>query len=310
MSLSQKLAEYIAAAFSGIYVQSYEHADAIREIAQLCKDEKWALATWDIERGLSSNGQAVAGTNDPLAAIRSIGALATKESSALLVLPNFHRFMQSTEIVQALAHQIQQGRNARTFIIILSPVVTIPIELEKAFVVLEHDLPDRNQLQQIAEGIATEDGEMPEGEDLDRLLDAAAGLTRYEAEGAFSLSLVRQHKLVPQTIWEIKENTMKKSGLLTLHRGTENFADLGGLDALKSFCTRALRGGKRNSNARARGTLLLSPPGCGKSAFAKALGNEVGRPMPPGRSVPGLVKSGGPREGRVQQMRGRGGERS
>jgi len=24
--------------------------------------------------------------------------------------------------------------------------------------------------------------------------------------------------------------------------------------------------------------LLLSPPGCGKSAFAKALGNETGRP--------------------------------
>ena len=27
-----------------------------------------------------------------------------------------------------------------------------------------------------------------------------------------------------------------------------------------------------------RGVLLLSPPGCGKSAFAKSLGNETGRP--------------------------------
>lgn len=278
MPLSQRLGEYIAAAFSGIYVQSYEHADAIREIAQLCKDEKWSLATWDIERGLSSNGQAVAGTGDPLAAIRSISALAKKDSSALLVLPNFHRFMQSAEIVQALAHQIQVGKNNRTFIIILSPVVSIPIELEKAFVVIEHDLPDRQQLQQIAGGIATKKRDMPEGEDLDRLLDAAAGLTRYEAEGAFSLSLVRDDKLLPKTIWELKEGMLKKSGLLTLHRGTETFADLGGLDALKSFCTRALRGGKRNGNARPPGILLLSPPGCGKSAFCKAMGNEMGRP--------------------------------
>ena len=30
---------------------------------------------------------------------------------------------------------------------------------------------------------------------------------------------------------------------------------------------------------RPRGVLLLSPPGCGKSQFCKALGNEVGRPV-------------------------------
>src|SRR5688572_31590774 len=32
------------------------------------------------------------------------------------------------------------------------------------------------------------------------------------------------------------------------------------------------------NHVRPRGVLLLSPPGCGKSAFAKALGNESGRP--------------------------------
>jgi len=123
MSLSLKLREYIAAAFTGIYIQSHEHSDALREIAQLCRDEKWALATWDIDKGLSvagNNGQAQAATaTDPVAAIKSINALATADGSALLVLPNFHRFLQSTEIVQALAHQIQAGKNNRTFIVIL-----------------------------------------------------------------------------------------------------------------------------------------------------------------------------------------------
>ena len=265
MSLSQRLAEYIAAAFSGIYIQSYEHEDALKEIAQLCQERQWALATWDIEKGLSANGQAAPGSTDPLAALRSISALAKPDSSALLVLPNFHRFLSSTEIVQALAHQIHEGKNRRTFIVILSPVLQIPVELEKSFVVLEHDLPDRQQLQQIACGIATEQDEMPQGEDLEKLMEAAAGLTRYEAEGAFCLSLVRHHQLLPQTVWELKEGMLKKSGLLTLHRGTERFADLGGLDAIKSFCTRALGASKRKSSARPRGILLLSPPGCGKA---------------------------------------------
>jgi SpoVK/Ycf46/Vps4 family AAA+-type ATPase len=65
--------------------------------------------------------------------------------------------------------------------------------------------------------------------------------------------------------------------LLTLHRGGETFADLGGLDALKIFCSRALRPG-RPAGVRARGVLLLGPPGSGKSAFCKALGAETGRP--------------------------------
>jgi SpoVK/Ycf46/Vps4 family AAA+-type ATPase len=104
-------------------------------------------------------------------------------------------------------------------------------------------------------------------------------LTRYESEAAFSLSLVRHKHVQADAVWELKCQTLKKSGLLTLHRGGETFADLGGLDSLKSFCSRALRRqGPQDPLKRARGILLLSPPGCGKSQFAKSLGNEVGRP--------------------------------
>ncbi len=115
--------------------------------------------------------------------------------------------------------------------------------------------------------------------ELERLLDAAAGLTRYEAEGAFSLSLVRHGQLKADILWQQKVQMLKKSGLLSLYEGADKFADLGGMDSLKSFCLRALR---RQSTANPllspRGVLLLSPPGCGKSQFAKSLGNETGRP--------------------------------
>jgi hypothetical protein len=245
MSLSQQLAEYIAACFTGLWLQSHEHEDALAEIAQLCRDQNWRLAVWDIAQGLQIPGNgdspdANAGAADPLAAINAINSLATPDGTAILVLVNFHRFTNSPEIIQTLARQIVAGKQNRTFIIVLSPVVQMPTELEKQIVVIEHELPGRDQLEDLARSLATEDGELPDGEELGTVLDAASGLTRYEAEAAFSLSLVREGAIRPQSIWELKSQMLKKSGLLTLHRGYECFADLGGLDALKSFCTRAM----------------------------------------------------------------------
>jgi hypothetical protein len=284
MLLAQQLTEYISACFTGLWVQSHEHDDALAEIAQMCRQQQWRLAVWDIERGLQLPGQAggqpaEAGGSDPLAAIRSVNALASADSSAILVLVNFHRFLNSPEIVQALAQQISAGKQSRTFVLVLSPIVAIPTELEKLFVVCEHDLPDRAQLEEIARSIATEDGELPEGDRLGTVLDAAAGLTRFEAEGAYSLALVRHGHLAADSIWELKSQTLKKSGLLQLYRGGERFDTLGGLQALKAFCLRSMRRqGHANPFKRPKGCLLLSPTGCGKSQFAKCLGSEVGRP--------------------------------
>ncbi|QDU94474.1 AAA family ATPase [Lignipirellula cremea] len=281
MSLSERLAEYVRACFTGIWIESHEHEDALLAIANLCRAEDWRLMVWDIAQGLRVPGaQADVNASDPLAAIRSLNSMASPEGTAILVLRNFHRFTQSAEIVQTLTQQIVAGKQNRTILVVLSPIVAIPVELEKLFVVLEHELPDREQLAEIARGIATEPGELPEGREAEALFDAAVGLTRYEAEAAFSLSLVREGRLTAATLWQQKSQMLKKSGMLQLYRGGANFSGLGGLAALKAFTKRALLQPQRNDPLRRpRGVLLLSPPGCGKSQFCKALGSEVGRPV-------------------------------
>jgi hypothetical protein len=99
LTLSERLREYVAAAFTGIWIQSHEHADALTEIARLCQEQHWTLAVWDVDRGLRCGGGTGAAASDPVAAIKSLAALATPNGSALLVLPNYHRFLQSTEVV-------------------------------------------------------------------------------------------------------------------------------------------------------------------------------------------------------------------
>ena len=172
------------------------------------------------------------------------------------------------------------GKQNRTFIVILSPVVQIPAELEKQFVVIEHELPGREQLTEIARGIATEQGELPADLELERVLDAAAGLTRYEAEGAFSLSLVRHGKLradvalgteVPDAKekWPAVAAPGQRVGLRTWAASRASRRSACGLCAARPTPI---------PQVRPRGVLLLSPPGCGKSHSARRSETRPGRP--------------------------------
>ncbi len=303
MQLQNELRDLISACFSGIYIETHEPDEAIVEIEALCKDNTWKCTLWDLEEGLQPPielpapppapippgarrrpaeeddepaAPIVLRAKEPLAAIRALSKLTDGETPTLLVLRNYHRFLSSTEVLQAVERQIQAGKKNRAFVVILAPIVQLPMELEKLFAIVEHALPDRDQLKAIVEEIATEEGELPDGKDFDRLLDAAAGLTRYEAENAFSLSLIKHGTLIPDVLWDMKAAALKNAGLLQLYRrGEERFDTLGGLDNLKSFCTEILQGPHA---AKAKGVLLLGVPGTGKSAFCKALGRQVGRP--------------------------------
>lgn len=97
--------------------------------------------------------------------------------------------------MQSLYRQILAGKQTRTILVVLAPIVQLPHELEKMFVVLEHELPSREQLREIVRGVATEPSELPEDQELERVLDAAVGLTRLEAENAFSLSLIKWQRV-------------------------------------------------------------------------------------------------------------------
>ena len=106
MTLGERLVEHVRACFTGLWIESHEHEDALHEIAALCRQERWQLAVWDLDRGLTIPGQEPAmepATTDPLAAIRSLSGLASADGAALLVLVNFHRLLGSAEMVQALA---------------------------------------------------------------------------------------------------------------------------------------------------------------------------------------------------------------
>jgi hypothetical protein len=280
MNFTQQLTDYIRAGFAGLWVQTSEPDEAHREIADLCAQQTptaedpgaWIFQAWDIAQGIY--GTPNTGANDPLFPIKFALDRPDTPQTVVMVLHHYHWFLKRPDIIQTLFNAVIHGKATRVIFLVLAPTVEIPRELEHLFTVLEHQLPDIPALGAIAADLTQDDPNAMAGPDA---LRAAAGLTHYEAEGSFALSLARHNAIQTDTIWELKTQAIKKSGVLTLHRGGETFSQLGGLDALKKFSRAALPRERRP--LLAKGLLLLGVPGTGKSFFAKALGAETGRPV-------------------------------
>ena len=183
-ALGLRMSELVRACFTGIWIKSYEPDDAIAELNQLCRSENWSLMTWDIAQGLKASGNQPTASDviDPIGAVKALSAMTNDETPTILVLRSYHRFIGSGEVVAEVAKVVMQGKVHRKFVVILSPVVQLPPELERLFVVVEHEPPTRDELRNLLAGIATDGDEMPIGNMLESVLDAAVGLTRYEAE--------------------------------------------------------------------------------------------------------------------------------
>ncbi|MFH5804350.1 hypothetical protein [Alienimonas sp. DA493] len=223
-------------------VTSDEPEEVLRDLARLCGERKWHLATWTAAGGEE-------GASDPLAAVKALPVSGDGETPSILAMVHVHRYFQSAELLAAIRTSLAAGKTRRALLVLVQPTEQLPAELRRDFVTVAHPLPSRDELDAVARGVATEPGELPE--ELWAVLDAAAGLTRSEAENAFALSLVRHGRLDPDPLWELKAKQLAGSGALTLHRSGPGFSALGGLNALKDFCRTALT--NRHPHAEPKG---------------------------------------------------------
>ena len=127
------MTDYIHAAFAGLGVQTHEADEAERDIVQQGRQRGWKVAVWDVAGGLrlpgnggGSHPEGAGGA--PLAPLRALPALAERDGTALLLLHNFHRFLNNPEVVQTTYAQFVAGKQQRTFVVVLSPVVQIPVD--------------------------------------------------------------------------------------------------------------------------------------------------------------------------------------
>ena len=297
--MKEELSILIKAQYPLIYLVTPEEQRAEQAIARIARTgtQHQQVFVWTMTQGMVECGNEQTNpdrnqarnstrhnTVSPEAAIKWV---IQYEQAGLFIFKDLHDFITDPGVKRALRDAIASFKGTEKIIILMSPLQEIPIELEKEVVVLDYPLPNMAELNKVLDRhlnktktsrITTEVRE--------KLLRAALGLTKDEAEKVYRKAYVKAGRLTQEEVDIIlseKKQLIRRNGILEYIEEDETLDAIGGLDELKKWL-------RQRSNAfteRAReyglpqpkGMLILGVPGCGKSLIAKTTSRLWGLPI-------------------------------
>jgi len=290
MNFAREIETLIRARYPLLYIVSAEEARMQELLVDIAQRRQKRVFEWSVSTGVVPAGTSIqsqkhrnAPTRDPLLALDQV---IDQVEPALFVFKDFHPFLAKSNhaVVRKLKEIALQLKNSFKTIILVSPVLEIPVELEKEITVLNFPLPAREDLSALLDKIVEDLKQVKQVKiELDdagreRLLQAALGLTLGEAENVFAKIIVKDGRLSGEDVNEVlaeKQQIIRKSGLLEYYATNETFSHVGGLAVLKEWLQKRAVAFSAEAHAfglpAPKGILLLGVQGCGKSLCAKAV---------------------------------------
>jgi len=267
------------------YIRSSEEQRVARVLGEVSRnaDPPLALFTWSLTNGIERDGKAAgADTQSPRAALDFIAAQPT---AAIFHLKDFHEPLRdSAETRRRLRDLYESCLDQRKFVVISSPVRSIPEEVERSLLYLELRPPDAVELTDF---LRDELGQMaiPDGHLL-QLARSLQGLTLDEARYALRRALAASPQLGPEAIpalLEEKRLLINRSGTVEFIAEGGSMGNIGGLEGLKKWLTERRKLFQMRDTLSAdiapKGLLMMGIPGCGKSLSVKAIASYFELPL-------------------------------
>lgn len=298
MDVVRELGDYVRARYPILYMVTGEESRALKSLSEIAEQTNKGLWVWSVSDGLiDPGGKEIMDSEgkqmcSPLKALRYINR---SQEKAIFVFKDLHLFLEDP-FPQYVTDPLQVRRVLRDVaigfrtsfktLVILSPILRIPSELEKDISVFDYPLPSQADIAQILDttiaDVTKTYGNKIEvsltDDDRDRIIKSVSGLTVSEIENVFNRAIVNDLKFnsedVPFILSE-KKQIIRKSGLLEYYEVQESFSNVGGLEILKEWLVQ--RGEAFSQRAKdfglpePKGILLLGVQGCGKSLISKAI---------------------------------------
>jgi hypothetical protein len=306
-----------------VAVTTPDPAATIHLLSDALKDTVPRLV-WDVVTGTralnaaaaAARGKITGDKRDPtIGNAHELFKLATDlPPGAVLFVHMANRWIVSPPVIQALWSLRDHFKQNRRTVVLLGPGMDLPPELSGDVVVMDDPLPGPTALEEIIRSQFAA-AELPaEDAQVAAAIEAVQGLPAFGAEQAVAMSLTADGLNIP-ALWERKRQQIELTPGLKVERSAVRFDDIGGVDTIKDYMRRIVRGNGRPGavvfvdevekfvtggsegadtsgvskdqlgtllaymqDSDATGALFLGPPGSAKSMVAKACGTEAGIP--------------------------------
>ncbi|HIK17104.1 MAG TPA: AAA family ATPase [Leptolyngbyaceae cyanobacterium M33_DOE_097] len=288
--MQEELNVLVQAQYPLIYLVTSEEERAEQAIATIASQQRpqRRVFVWTVTHGIVEYGQPRSVTQHSTVSPQpAIEWVMRQREPGIFIFKDLHPFIDNAEVTRWLRDAIASFKGTQKAIVLMSPLQQIPIELEKEVAVIDFALPNMSELNQVltfhleqarSRRLSTEGRE--------KLLKAALGLTRDEADKVYRKAQVTAGRLTEEEVDVVlseKKQLIRRNGILEYIEEDETIESVGGLEELKRWLVQ--RSNAFTERAREyglpqpKGMLILGVPGCGKSLIAKTTARLWGLPL-------------------------------
>ena len=298
MTELQDLATLVRAATPLIVIETTEENRVLDTFRHLIAEVLRPLYRWSITDGLTRMDMAIDGVENNAAEVApdaSATLLAIKRTTeaGIYLLLDFQPYLRYTMTLRLLREICQRQNSGAHTLVLISPKLELPEELEPIATRFALSLPDSQALAQLVREEAFAYSRDNGGKGVEVDADAARAMVR----NLHGLSIEDARRIVRQVVYDdgtisqadvtaltkAKFDLLNKDGLLSFEKDTARFTDVAGLKHLKHWVDQrraAFLGLKSAAKLDPpKGLLLLGVQGCGKSLAAKAVAGGFGVPL-------------------------------
>jgi hypothetical protein len=279
-----------------VAVESPDEKRVLRLLLEFALKRGLAYFEWSATRGLRRGGVA----RDPSAAARLadpdalLAHVAATPGPALYALCDFHPYLDARNDAHARHVRLlkdialDHGELGNT-VVLISHALRVPTELGRMTAKFALRLPSDEELLAMIRAQAQAWARMNNGARvktdqcaLNALIANLRGVSHADAEVLIRHAIFSDGMIGDRDIPEVnrlKFELLDAEGVLHLEQDTESFANVAGLDNLKSWLALRRDALLASDRDRPRGILLLGVQGSGKSLAAKAVAGQFGLPL-------------------------------